>query len=233
MRRAISHLRLYLSMLAHHRRLVSNRQMLIETMECFSRWQRSQGRTPIMDRMPWMTFKAIDWLSDTLEPGWRVFEYSSGGSTLFFLDHGVDLVSVEHDPIWYQSVRAKLSEQGVKSGCDYRLVRSTTSETRPPTCPSRRCGDPSADFAEYTRTIDEFPDETFDLVCIDGRARVECTRHAMRKVKRHGFIVLDNSERNDYGPVYDLLAAWDKREFYGIGPYNAAPWKTTVWQAPE
>ncbi|MEA2488493.1 MAG: hypothetical protein QOH21_285, partial [Acidobacteriota bacterium] len=78
-----------------------------EATPMFERWRASikGDASPIADELPWMTFGAIDFLDGYLQPGMRVFEYGSGGSTLFYLRHGASVVSVEHDAEWGDVVR--------------------------------------------------------------------------------------------------------------------------------
>ncbi len=54
------------------------------------------------------------------------------------------------------------------------------------------------DFQNYVTQIDAFPDSTFDIVLVDGRARPACLIHALPKVRRGGLLILDNAERPHY-----------------------------------
>jgi hypothetical protein len=85
-------------------------------------------------------------------------------------------------------------------------------------------------FRQYVVTVDDFPDQFFDFVAIDGRARPSCIQHARAKVKIGGYLMLDNSERPSYQPSVQLLSRWERRQFYGPGPYNAYFWETTFWR---
>ena len=53
----------------------------------------------------------------------------------------------------------------------------------------------------YATFIDSFPDHSFDLIVIDGRARAACIQHAIRKVKKGGYLLIDNSERYDLSKI--------------------------------
>ena len=50
----------------------------------------------------------------------------------------------------------------------------------------------------YAPVISEYPDETFDFILVDGRDRVQCIKCALPKLKRGGWLMLDNSERRRY-----------------------------------
>src|SRR5262249_36631229 len=70
-------------------------------------------------REPWIVFDAIDFLNIYDLQNKRVFEYGSGGSTLFWLKKGAICVSVEHDRAWYYSVK-KFMWDGAQ--LDYRFI---------------------------------------------------------------------------------------------------------------
>jgi hypothetical protein len=61
----------------------------------FLRWIKSlNGRSPIKDEQPWMTFGAIDFLKKRINRTDQIFEWGSGGSTVFFRKHTNDVVSM-------------------------------------------------------------------------------------------------------------------------------------------
>jgi predicted O-methyltransferase YrrM len=73
------------------------------------------------------------------------------------------------------------------------------------------------DFALYVKQIDEFPDEYFDIILIDGRARPSCIKRSVSKVKPGGLLILDNSEREYYlAKAIEYLKAFQRNEFYGL-----------------
>lgn len=170
---------------------------------------------------PWMTFDTIAYLRQRVRPGWRVFEYGSGGSTLFWLSRGASCVSVEYDAEWYTRIQARL-----RAGwpVDYRLVTpEKTGVEGDPADPGAYCSSlpemRGKNFRRYAAQIDEFPDNTFDLVIIDGRVRNSCIVHAAPKVRPGGLLVLDNAER----PHYLAQTAPLLRDFACIPMYGAVP----------
>lgn len=46
---------------------------------------------------------------------------------------------------------------------------------------------------------------TFDVVIVDGRARISCVKSAMKKPTASELLVLDNSDRSEYRPAVDVL----------------------------
>ena len=170
------------------------------------------------DYLPWMNYGAIDYLLSIMSRITNVFEYGSGQSTLFWLDHGKKVTSVEHDPAYYGLMSAKILS---KNGVDYSLIEPELDEIDAITNPSSITSFQSADFKGYTfkkyvESINNFQDEYFDVVVVDGRARPSCVVQSFSKIKPGGLLVLDNSNREYYlhetGP---LLSGWDQKTFFG------------------
>jgi hypothetical protein len=82
-------------------------------------------------------------------------------------------------------------------------------------------------------TIDRFEDESFDLVLVDGRARVAAVRHAMPKVRPGGLLVLDDAERPRYREAIVSLDGWTRRCFTGPGGVSPNYWQTDVYLKPD
>ncbi|UXE63192.1 MAG: hypothetical protein KA717_11320 [Woronichinia naegeliana WA131] len=77
------------------------------------RWFKSLPDNYLIEnQLPWLVFAAIDFLEDLDLKGKKVFEYGSGGSTLFWLRKGANCVSLEHDRSWYEKMKPLLE------GCD-------------------------------------------------------------------------------------------------------------------
>ena len=200
-------------------------------------WKQSltNGGNPLNDRIPWITYEACDFLELILTPKATVFEYGSGGSTLFYSRRVKQVISIEHHPDWFNAVQVALTKEGINN-CIYYLI--------PPNPTIKSNGDPADpmsyssgaqeyrkySFREYVTSIDDFPDQFFDLVAIDGRARPSCLWHANRKVKVGGYLLLDDSERDYYQRAKSMLLEWKKFDFYGPAPYLSFFFQTTFWQ---
>ena len=201
------------------------------------RWLRSLRPNYLLDMpCPWLTFTAIDFLGRALTPGLKIFEYGSGGSTLFWLQFRPErVVSVEHDAAWYAALKRRLAP-GVS--VDYRLI---LPEPRAPGVDQADPADPggyaSSDpawaghsFRGYAAQIDAFPDGHFDVVLVDGRARPACLRHSAPKVKPGGWLILDNSDRAYYlERTAPLLRHFERRVFAGATPQVLNLSETTLF----
>lgn len=205
-------------------------------------WKESQqpGRSPMADRRPWLTFQATATISEALKPGCSVFEFGGGGSTLYFLDRGAKVITVEHDSHWFDLLDKSVRE-GDQSANWTGLKQSSEvlghGSNGDPADPDDYVSDDRAfaghSFCGYASAIDTFPDGHFDVVVVDGRSRPSCIKHGAPKVKHGGLLVLDNTERAYY------LTSKSRQHLDGFsvvldkyGPTPGLAWftKTTVWR---
>lgn len=193
-----------------------------------------------MDPSPWLVHSAVRSIEELLRPQWRIFEYGSGGSTLFFARRCAVVISVEHDARWQSRVCAQLA----RSGLDTSIVRLRPPERSPLAASGRsdpdayvsgRPGHAGLWYERYVRTIDEQPDGSLDLVLIDGRCRPACVRHAIPKIRPGGWLVLDDSQRFRYAEARRRLrsSGWSLQEHRGPRRHFPLPTRTDLWRRPE
>lgn len=164
---------------------------------------------------PWITESAIELIKLKLTEKAHVFEFGSGASTLWFLDilKMGKLVTVDNHRGYFEEINRLIKEK--KSFC----LTSTVLVDEP-----------------YNNQIEIYKDDYFDLVLVDGRNRNACIRSAIPKLKKGGWLVLDNSERHHYEPGKSLMSEWnqihcqqripDKYGFYQEG------WTTSIYIKP-
>ena len=197
------------------------------------RWRKSlkKGHSPLIDEAPWLTYGAIEYLGKIIKPHMKVFEYGSGGSTIWFAKRVAEVVSVEHDKEWLELVVGKLKKEGLKNA---RLIlKSAKKSTEKGKYEYfRSTKEVGMSFKDYVLAIDSFADQYFDLVVVDGRARVACIRQAYSKVKPGGYLVLDNSERKDYHEAFLFMKrrAQYRKDFFGVIAYGTGLMQTTLWR---
>ncbi|MEM7668603.1 MAG: class I SAM-dependent methyltransferase [Pseudomonadota bacterium] len=170
-----------------------------------ARWLRSLFAIHDIDDMvrldlPWWTFRAIDAAENFLagRPDARVFEFGSGASTLWLAKRAAGVISVDHDAGWHDLVRGRLPETG-----NVTLVMRPADPGAPdPAYLSEKSGYGGQSFQAYASEIDHH-EGLFDLIVIDGRARVACLRHALAKRAPGGMILFDNSGRARYRDAID------------------------------
>lgn len=202
----------------------------ISDMRRFFYWRKTrlQNADTLHVQIPWMVFDAVDFLRGWLKPTMKVYEYGSGSSTLFFASMTEKIISVEHHEAWHYSVESFRRQNNIKN-IEYHLFKPTVAEgalkpfTDPDAYSSCFPEYQGLSFQDYVQSIDRYPDAYFDLVVVDGRSRCSCIKHAMKKVKVNGILLVDNSDRGYYlKPFPELFdkTKWEARTFVGHVPYN-------------
>jgi hypothetical protein len=137
--------------------------------------------------VPWWSYAANEWVEARIRPTDRVFEYGSGGSTIWLAARARSVVSVEHDNAWYQKIRSSVPSN---ARVIYEPARSEVS---------------SDIHSSYSSAIlaNEPP---FDIIIIDGMERNACAMLAPQVLSAEGIIVFDNSHRTKYRAGMESLA---------------------------
>lgn len=189
------------------------------------------------DRIPWMTFEAIRFLDRFIDTQSNVFEWGMGGSTLFFLDRAGQIVSVDHDATWFDRLHELISSNDAWKG--YRIEPTCLSQDQavdPSSIDQYGSSSPeyqSHRFEDYVRVIDQYDDQSFDIIVDDGRSRPSCVKHGIPKLKLGGILVLDNAERPQYKQIHQMLcdkSKWQKIDCSGPAPYAKYFWSTVIWK---
>jgi hypothetical protein len=152
--------------------------------------------------LAWWSYPAMQRVDEFLadRPGARIFEYGAGASTLWLAKRAAQIDSVEHDVQWAESVKEMLTDG--PGNAKLHVVPPTVA-TADTTVRSGRVGHTDLDFANYVSTIDEVGGP-FDLIVVDGRARVDAFRRALDHLADDGVVVFDNIKRKRY---WDVLSA--------------------------
>jgi predicted O-methyltransferase YrrM len=167
--------------------------------------------------LPWFSYAAIDFLEKFTRPGMEVFEYGSGGSTLFFARRAKSVLAVEDNATWFRYVIRKLEQREVRNAmvklCPFDIYHTEH-------------------FAEtaYFRALPEGP---FDIILVDGSEdngspiRPMCFERAEVRVKKGGIIVVDDSWR--YPELRKRNRAHCCRTFESVGPCRPGVTSTDVF----
>lgn len=200
----------------------------------FLKWIKSIGpnQSALEDRIPWMSYSSIDFLNRVVNKNMTVFEYGSGGSTLFFSDRSEKVVSIEHDEKWYKKLQKVLSEEQINNVQYFLKKPKKISSKQYKEEYYRSWREQNASFRNYVTHINNYEDKYFDIVSVDGRSRVPCIREAYDKVRPGGYIVLDNSSRKDYFEAFLFLRQKGCVEinFFGLLGYETTLNQTTIWR---
>lgn len=202
------------------------------------RWIASHlsGSSPLDRQVPWLPYAAVKFLEQHLNCSATVFEFGSGGSTIWFARRAKQVISVEHNRTWYTRVRQVLNENNLSNVT--LLLREPKIVDQPVQkgpIQGVTYGTSSGpwDMESYATAIDDFDDASFDVVLVDGRSRAACLVHAIPKVRPGGLLILDDSERKRYSAACELPNDWPKRSFHGLRPSVVRPTRTTCWFRPD
>lgn len=146
-----------------------------------------------------MDSKAVEALSQIVGPGMDVFEWGSGGSTLWLARRARRVVTVDHSAEWHRKVSEAAQEHSLPVEA---LLR--------PAVPSPGCDHsgghnwamPGCDFSAYVAAISGL----YDFILVDGRARNMCFQAALGHLRPGGYLVLHDAERDRYRPCRALAA---------------------------
>lgn len=162
-------------------------------------------RMPLELSLPWWSYSAIHALDAFLWKGARVFEYGSGGSTLYLLKQGARITVIEDDESWYKEIVSRIPER-LHGAIDMRLVACDWSDAG---------GFSGSDY------LNALTPGEFDLVIVDGPdpdfgKRPLCFHHAETCIREGGLIVLDDFWR--YRSLLGSHRARSVKVCEGVGP---------------
>lgn len=154
----------------------------------YVRYHPWRGRKPVDIGLPWWSFGAIDFVEARLRPGYRVFEYGTGGSTLFFGHRARSVDCVEDDPAWEKVVRDRLRSTGL-ANVSIRMA------------PLAFANEEEVSTSGFLRSLDG----RYDVIVVDGQdfggrgigrvIRPACFARAEGCINPGGMVVVDDSWR--------------------------------------
>jgi len=172
--------------------------------------------TPLEIGLPWFSLGSIEFLEKWLNKDMDVFEYGSGGSTIFFANRCKSVISTENNLHWFNQLRHKIDESGfsnirlqyVEYNFEYALDFATS---------------------DYLNSI---PDKKFDTIVIDCaeeslQVRPLCFYHAEQSIKKGGIIIVDDSWR--YPQIRMKNQAKSFQKFESIGPCRPGVTSTDIY----
>jgi hypothetical protein len=158
---------------------------------------------------PWQVPSAISWLSKTIKPDWKIFEFGCGYSTIWFAKRCYSVTGVEDNLEWYNFIKDKVISSNI-GNCNLIFTPAISP-----------------------LSIDNYHDNYFDLVVVDSyKNRVECAQTAISKVKREGYIIVDDTDISILQDI-NFLRDWNVRRFVGVKPNPFVCTETSVFQRPK
>lgn len=127
--------------------------------------------------LPWLTPSANQILTTCLKDTDRGAEFGSGKSTIWFSKQIASLVSVEHNPVWYEKVRKELEILG---------QQNVTYLFRP-----QKPGENPLQSA-YVLEAQKLANASLDFALVDGIYRDACVWVLLDKIAPGGLLIIDN-----------------------------------------
>lgn len=157
--------------------------------------------------LPWLSYGVIDILKSRTNEYMTIFEYGSGNSTIWWSKKVKKIISVEHDRKWYEIL---------KNSKKYNLQNLIYA--------------PLDNSDEYETAILK-NDNLYDIIIIDGRRRVKCSKICLKALKCNGVIIWDDSFRSYYKEGFEMLKENGFKEFIikGIGPMGSGVRQTSIF----
>jgi hypothetical protein len=168
-------------------------------------WMRSKESYSAIDAegnpIPWMTYPAIEYLNQLDLSQHRVLEWGSGNSSRYFAAKSKEVISIEHNKEWYDSLKSTLAPN------------------------QKICYTELNQYAAFPLELGV----KFDLIVVDGMLRKECVEQAYQLTSEGALILLDNSER--YPDICSEIRrhGYFQVDFHGFGPINDYTWTTSIF----
>lgn len=195
-----------------------------------------------MNPIPWIPFAARDFLEPKLQPHMKVFEWGSGGSTIWFAQRVAHVTSIEHWDRYRDLLMISLDDYNITNVTLHFVLPGKGRINAHPDVdhPDNYFGHryerafDNENFKTYVASIDAFPDSHFDVVFVDGQARSACLKHGPPKVKPGGFLMFDNSDRKRHFKFIKFPQNdWETFVFNDLGPdygRTGLPWECTIYR---
>ena len=144
----------------------------------------------------WMTEKEESFLRENLKSKQKILEWGCGTSTIEFAKTVKEVHSIEHNEDWYDNINSKISNTNV----NLYLCEPDNEYVEGGHCGTLQ------QFETYIKKPLELG--KFDLIFIDGRARIECAK-----------ICKDISHKDTLIFIHDYRGRYDVENYKEIENY--------------
>ena len=179
----------------------------------------SRKASILKNPIPFIVYEAIDFLDSLIVPEMKVLEFGSGNSSLWFLSKQCHLTSIEHSKPWMDEVEAYVETHknlyDVDTLKEFKYLQIEGQET--------------LDF------VAQEEEESYDIVLVDSSVahnnRNHCLQAALSKLKKGGWMVLDNSDHPNNWPAQNFMnERFERTRFTGLMPMGLTVSQTSFWQ---
>lgn len=158
---------------------------------------------------PWLVQDSIAYLDDWLNNDMKGFEFGSGRSTKWFTERVSFYFSTEGDYKWYKKSIEINKENIKKKKCEIvfkdvgNLMQIDVNKMQ-----------------SYSGSLSKFKDQYFDFGLVDGHFRMECIYNSLKKIKKNGILIIDNSDAIDGVDIFYKKYKYKK--------FSNGIWETTI-----
>jgi len=148
--------------------------------------------------IPWCTYPFIKFIEPRLKKDFKIFEYGSGNSTLWYAKRVSEITAVENDLEWYKNVSSSMPSNAQVIYCELKYD------------------------GDYCRQVAK-QNKLYNIIIIDGRDRNNCTKLCIESLTEDGVIVFDNSNLTQYTEAIEFLASikFKRIDFWGLSPVTS------------
>jgi hypothetical protein len=189
------------------------------TSECNTKVIQSRPTSNYPNRIgnvcePWINRNAVHLLDRLLDTRMDCLEWGSGTGTLWTLPRVKTLTSIEHDGQWFNNLQKTIATKFTN-----RISAKWYGKYIPLEMESRN----------YAKIPFIKSSKKFDYINVDGRDRVECFKRTLELIRPYGgIIMLDNSEREKYKPIFEMVPShWRMAQFTFPGVSQTTIWITS------
>lgn len=184
-------------------KIVKNLEILLYELGQINSLKCGESVNKFGNAIPWITYPALEFLSQFDFSCSHIYEFGSGNSTLFWADRFKSVTSVETEKDWYERV-SSLKPPNVKLSYFDKADDFSTSILKEEGC--------------------------FDVIFIDSiRYRYEVTRHSIEKLNVGGIIIFDNADWYPNSSKVLRDEGFFEIDFHGFGPINGYAWTTSIF----
>lgn len=151
--------------------------------------------------IPWIAYPAIRFLEPRIRQSFKVFEFGSGFSTLWWAQRVSSIRSVEHDQEWVDRVSPSLPANAT-------LL-----------------------FAQGDAYVESVSGQFYDIIVNDGIRRPDCGKSSISALSPGGIVIWDDTdEKGDQdGHLFMRDAGFKRLDFWGFAPLMARERCTSVF----
>jgi hypothetical protein len=167
----------------------------------YSKKSINKNKEPI----PWFSYPAIKFIESRLNKNLSVFEYGCGNSTIWFAGKVKNIISVEHDKTWMDSISSTMPTNA-------QIIFQTLEI--------------DGDYAK--ECVNQ--NQKFNIIIIEGRNRLHYAKNCIEALTDDGIIIFDNSHTDEYsiGANYISESGFRRIDFIGLTPIISHSNTTTI-----